>query len=290
MSRLSSPDAATVTPEASDTRSAEAEAAAEALADRLRGTMGEALVDSHSRGHTHWIRVQRDAWADLAGYLRNDEGFEFFNFLSAIDWLPSPFGRDMDSAVDNVLNPPEPAEPSESAESAEPSGSTASAALETGVAGGASRFQLLARVNDVTTGRSVIAKADLPDDDLSAPSWVPIYSGANWHEREAWEMFGINFPGHPGLRHLYLPGEFEGHPLRKDYPLLARRVKPWPGLVDVELMPEIAENETADTGASAAEDSATESLADGSPAAGSSSAGSSSNGSSAVSDESGDSS
>ena len=50
-------------------------------------------------------------------------------------------------------------------------------------------------------------------------------------------MFGIDFDGHPGLRHLYLPGEFEGNPLRKDYPLLARRVKPWPGIVDVEAMP-----------------------------------------------------
>lgn len=241
-------DTATVTPEASDTPSTEAEAAAEALVERLHNAIGEAFVESHARGVTHWIRVQRDAWADLAGYLRNDEGFEFFNFLSAIDWLPSPFGRDMDSAVDNVLNPPEPAD------SAEP------AAIETGTAGGASRFQLLARVNDVTTGRSVIAKTDLPDDDLSAPSWVPIYSGANWHEREAREMFGVNFQGHPGLRHLYLPGEFEGHPLRKDYPLLARRVKPWPGLVDVELMPEIVENQPAadavDAGASTSEDSA----------------------------------
>jgi NADH-quinone oxidoreductase subunit C len=45
------------------------------------------------------------------------------------------------------------------------------------------------------------------------------------------------FDGHPGLRHLYLPSEFEGHPLRKDFPLLARVVKPWPGLVDVEPMP-----------------------------------------------------
>jgi NADH-quinone oxidoreductase subunit C len=50
-------------------------------------------------------------------------------------------------------------------------------------------------------------------------------------------MFGIAFDGHPGLRHLYLPGEFEGHPLRKDFPLLARLVKPWPGIVDVEPMP-----------------------------------------------------
>ena len=43
--------------------------------------------------------------------------------------------------------------------------------------------------------------------------------------------------GHPSLRHLYLPAEFEGYPLRKDFPLLAREVKPWPGIVDVEPMP-----------------------------------------------------
>jgi NADH-quinone oxidoreductase subunit C len=50
-------------------------------------------------------------------------------------------------------------------------------------------------------------------------------------------MYGFVFEGHPSLRHLYLPSEFEGHPLRKDFPLLARVVKPWPGLVDVEAMP-----------------------------------------------------
>ena len=63
---------------------------------------------------------------------------------------------------------------------------------------------------------------------------MPTYAGADWHERECWEMYGVVFDGHPSLRHLYLPAEFEGHPLRKDYPLLARVVKPWPGLVDVE--------------------------------------------------------
>ena len=50
-------------------------------------------------------------------------------------------------------------------------------------------------------------------------------------------MFGIGFVGHPDLRNIYLPGEFEGYPLRKDFPLLAREVKPWPGLVDVEQFP-----------------------------------------------------
>ena len=223
---MSSTDAATVETvetDASEAAAAAADAEAEALLERASGALGEALVGSHISAGELWLRVDRDSWAELAGWLRDTEGFTFFSFLSAIDWLPSPFGRDMDSAVDNVLDPPEPKE---------------TPPTETGVAGGDTRFQLLARVNDVAAGRSVIAKADLPDDDLRVRSWVPVYPGANWHEREAWEMFGIDFDGHPGLRHIYLPGEFEGHPLRKDYPLLARRVKPWPGLVDVELMPE----------------------------------------------------
>ena len=59
-------------------------------------------------------------------------------------------------------------------------------------------------------------------------------------------MFGIDFRGHPNQVHLYLPGAFEGNPLRKDYPLLARRIKPWPGIVDVELMP--GDDDSADDG------------------------------------------
>ena len=222
---MSSTDAAT---SETDAPEAAADAEPEALLARARSAMGEALVGSHIAGSELWVRVERESWVDLAAWLRDGEGFGFFNFLSAIDWMPSPFGRDMDSTVDNALDPPEPKEPPPA---------------ETGVAGGDTRFQLLARVNDVTSGRSLIAKADLPAEDLRAPSWVPVYPGANWHEREAWEMFGITFDGHPGLRHIYLPGEFEGHPLRKDYPLLARRVKPWPGIVDVELMPDANDEE-----------------------------------------------
>ena len=77
----------------------------------------------------------------------------------------------------------------------------------------------------------------MPDDDARGRRWIPVYAGANWHERETHEMFGIGFDGHPDLRNIYLPDEFEGYPLRKDFPLLARMVKPWPGIVDVEPMP-----------------------------------------------------
>ena len=56
---------------------------------------------------------------------------------------------------------------------------------------------------------------------MTMPTWIPLFAGANWHERETHEMFGIGFDGHPDLRNLYLPGEFEGLPLRKDFPLLS---------------------------------------------------------------------
>jgi NADH-quinone oxidoreductase subunit C len=120
-----------------------------------------------------------------------------------------------------------------------------SSELQHGVTGGDTRFQLLARVADV--GRpgefwGVTLKADLADD-LTVDSWVPVYAGADWHEREAWEMYGVEFVGHPGLRHMYLPTGFEGHPGRKDFPLVSRHVKPWPGIVDVEPMPGSGDDE-----------------------------------------------
>jgi NADH:ubiquinone oxidoreductase subunit C len=58
-------------------------------------------------------------------------------------------------------------------------------------------------------------------------------------------MFGIDFRGHPNLVKLYLPDAFEGHPLRKSYPLLSRELKPWPGAVDVEGMPSVQNPEAS---------------------------------------------
>lgn len=207
-----------------DDAAVEVDETREALLDTMANEFGDAIVETHLKpGDDLWIRVNREAWVAVGDALRNGLGFRYFNFLSAIDWMPSPFGRDMDSQVDiSLAGGPEPKE-------AEP--------METGVAGGDTRFQILARVNDITTSRAVNLKVDLPDDDLSIATWISIYPGANWHEREAMEMFGIDFVGHPNKRKLYLPGAFEGFPMRKDFALLSRRIKPWPGIVDVEPMP-----------------------------------------------------
>jgi len=190
--------------------------------DQFRGELGDALVDSHLLpGDDLWLRIRTDAWR-AAGVAARQLGFDYFCFLSAIDWMPSPFGRGED---DPTQPPPERDD-----------------TIRQGYTGGETRFQLLARVGDVKRHVSVTLKVDVPDS-LVIESWVPVYAGANWHERETWEMFGITFAGHPDLRHIYLPLGFEGFPLRKDFPLLARMVKPWPGIVDVEPLPGVEDEE-----------------------------------------------
>jgi len=220
------------TTDALDDTVVERDEAREALLEQVSAELGDAVIGSYIRpGDALWVRVDRGAWRAAAEFAKGGLQCEFFDFLSAIDWLPSPFGRDMDSQEDIAVHGKEDKD---------------APVMQSGFAGGDTRFQVLARVGSVSRGHAVIFKTDVPDDDLVVDTWVPVYAGANWHEREVWEMFGLSFAGHPHLTHIYLPGDFEGHPLRKDYPLLARRVKPWPGIVDVEPMPGAGDDEGGD--------------------------------------------
>jgi NADH-quinone oxidoreductase subunit C len=247
----------------------EQDAAAPVEADELRedivGRLGEALGDAllaHEivPGVDLTVRVRTDAWGLAAEVARHRLGARYFTFVSAIDWMPSPYGRSMNSEVDLIVartqGTPEQAAV-EAATSDEGGDDTAdTGAIEgqdgivQGVCGGDTRFQVFGRVAHVgEPGRywGMTIKADVPDEPFAVDSWVPVYAGADWHERETWEMFGIEFVGHPGLRHIYLPSDFEGFPLRKEFPLLARMVKPWPGIVDVEQMPTLDEPEPAES-------------------------------------------
>ena len=62
-------------------------------------------------------------------------------------------------------------------------------------------------------------KVDIPNDDLHVPSVAPVWQGANWHERETYELFGIIFDGHPKLERLLTPKSYEFYPFRKSYKL-----------------------------------------------------------------------
>lgn len=169
------------------------------FADQVARTVGG---DGEIQFDTIKLRVPVDHWVDALTTARDDLDLVFFSWLSAIDWAN-------DVAAGDALK--------EEIEE---------------------RIELLCTVCDLTEGRRVTFSTDLPSESPSVASIVDVYVGANWHEREAAEMFGIVFTGHPDPGPLYLPESFLGNPLKKSYPLLSRDVKPWPGSVDVESMPE----------------------------------------------------
>lgn len=90
-------------------------------------------------------------------------------------------------------------------------------------------FAIVAHVWSVTERHHVLLRTRVPKDAAHLATATGIYHGANWHERETYEMFGVEFDGHPNLIPLLLPDGFEGHPLRKDFALAARAAKTWPG-------------------------------------------------------------
>lgn len=148
------------------------------------------------------ILVDRESWVDtiLTAY----EDLPFFSWLSAIDWSKT-------TEVGDGVDDPDSIE---------------------------ERFEVICRLSSVENADGAHFIATVPKDDASIASLTPHIGGAEWHEREAHEMFGIDFPGNTNLIPLYLPDDFIGNPLLKSYPLISREVKPWPGDVDVEDMPE----------------------------------------------------
>ena len=90
-------------------------------------------------------------------------------------------------------------------------------------------FGVVAHLWSTRHRHGLLLRTRVPREAPELPSLVDVYAGAAWHEREAHEMFGIAFAGHPQLAPLLLPPEFEGHPLRKDFVLASRVAKAWPG-------------------------------------------------------------
>ena len=148
------------------------------------------------------INVDSSSWIDNHKILKKDFNLSFFNWLSAVDW---------DNEVKTGDAPKEPVTPS---------------------------FEILSCLSQTNSNNLVISSTVISKENAEIESLVDVFAGANWHEREAYEMFGINFLNHPNLTKLYLPDDYEGNPLLKSFELISREVKPWPGDVDVEGMPE----------------------------------------------------
>lgn len=97
--------------------------------------------------------------------------------------------------------------------------------LAGGAGGRTSRFSLLYQLYKFPARIRIRVIVDV-DEDESVESITSIYKSADWAEREIFDMFGIRFSGHPDLRRIYMPDEFSGYPLRKDFPLQGK--ESWP--------------------------------------------------------------
>jgi len=81
------------------------------------------------------------------------------------------------------------------------------------------RFHVIYQFTSVAKVLFLTVRVPVPGINPSVPTVSNIYKSANWRERELWDMFGIKVTGHPDLRRILMPADWEGHPLRKDYPL-----------------------------------------------------------------------
>lgn len=103
-----------------------------------------------------------------------------------------------------------------------------------GVDFGDDGIEVVSHLASTRHGHQVRVKTRCGKDpaDRHVPTLSDVWPGANWHEREAAEMFDVAFDGHPQPVKLLLAEEFEGHPLRKDFELMSREAKPWPGATE----------------------------------------------------------
>ena len=82
------------------------------------------------------------------------------------------------------------------------------------------RFEVVYNLCSIAARKRLRLKVRVDEDDAVVPTVTHVWPGANWHEREAWDMMGVRFDGHPDLRRIYMPEDFEYHPLRKEFPTL----------------------------------------------------------------------
>jgi NADH-quinone oxidoreductase subunit C len=149
---------------------------------------------SQFRGQQRVV-VPRESIYETLKLLKEQCGFDLLVDLTCVDYLHY-----------RETNEPHPDSPHPLAEGQ-------------GVRASRDRFGLVYLLSNTTTCQRITVRTFVGDPDPVVLSVVPLWEGANWLEREVWDLFGIRFTGHPDLRRIVLPEAFTAHPLRKDYPL-----------------------------------------------------------------------
>ncbi|MGH9329143.1 MAG: NADH-quinone oxidoreductase subunit C, partial [Vicinamibacterales bacterium] len=163
------------------------------LVDVIREAMPSARAEAGASSDQPTIFVAREALVEVCRALRDrpDLRFQFLADVTAVDWYP----REPRFEVVYILA-------SLGLEGLDPAG-------RAGLSGPPSKKRLRLKVR-------------VPGDDPRLPSVAPVWPSAGWAEREVFDLFGILFDGHPDLRRILMPEDWEGYPMRKDYPVQIR--------------------------------------------------------------------
>lgn len=172
------------------------------------------VIGAHRYLGQQTVLIKHEGLVETARFLRDDPamGFDLLMDLTCVDYLK--FGRSLRSA-------PTTRTPSPLPYSMEPK--AVPERWERLVSNEEHRFELVYHLYSTAHNHRVRLKVPLTAADPSADTLTGLWKGANWFEREVWDMFGIRFTGHPNLRRILLYEEFQGHPLRKDYPARKRQ-------------------------------------------------------------------
>ncbi len=93
------------------------------------------------------------------------------------------------------------------------------------------RFEVVYNLYSVEMRHSLRIRAQIPEQEPCIDSITPLWVGADWHERECFDLMGISFTGHENMKRILLPEDWQGHPLRKEYPLKGR--EEWSGMEEL---------------------------------------------------------
>ena len=181
------------------------------LIELVKDRFPEAVSAFHSYRGDETVVLRREFLLEVARFLKEDSAFQmnFLMDLTAVDY--SAFGKR-----------PTPAFFASSGVAASPSSQILDEDPWPGPPGEA-RFVVTYHFYSLVHKHRLRLVVPVEENDAELDSVTPLWDGANWLEREVWDMFGIQFRGHPDPKRILMYDEFEGHPLRKDYPVNKRQ-------------------------------------------------------------------
>ena len=184
------------------------------LARVVQARFPKHVIGIHAFRGQETVVLKREGLLELARFLRDDPAmrFDFLMDLSAVDYLK--FGKSQSSRPTLVTPSPLPYY------------MTPKPVTETwtrGVSDDEHRFDVVYYVYSSVHNHRLRVKVPLTTADPVVDSLTGLWEAANWFEREVWDMFGIRFTGHPNLKRILMYEGFNGHPLRKDYPIRKRQ-------------------------------------------------------------------